>query len=152
MASSGRFRALKCPQNSVICVKRLPKLLLLIVVVAWLNSSDLVCLSSIQNPPVSFMNSALFVFHHSTSILLNPSSIFHLQLIFLYLRSEMGDFGTQNVLKIAGFSTKHPQVSLALLAAFSRFDGDICPGNICPGHIYPYQEYLSSTDPILTKL
>ena len=52
------------------------------------KSSNLGSVSSILNLPASSLNTQSFIFHQ-TSILLNPSSLFHLCLFFLHLFSKM---------------------------------------------------------------
>ena len=56
------------------------------------KSSNLDCVSSIHNPPASFLYSKPSILHNPTSILLYPSSTFHLQLFFLHPRSKLRDF------------------------------------------------------------
>ena len=85
------------------------------------KSSNLDCISSIHNPAASFLNSESSSLHHPTSMLLDPPSTFPSSILLPPSFIKYMGFLTQNVLKIAGISTKGPQALLAPLAAFSRF-------------------------------
>ena len=122
-SSSGKFRALQCPQYSVIRDKLRIEIRVSNVGVALSNHQVLSVYpqSTLLHPQFWILNPPFSILNPPTSNHFYPTSILHLHIfIFPYSVKSTGHLA-QKVLKIiAWFPTKCPQAPLTPLAAFPR--------------------------------